>query len=88
MDKNIIKKAVTGIEFTEESKQRIFEGFERKKLWKKIFIWKELTVGVIVTAYVIFMRVHEYYVKKQNDNYCLCNDTGWKCEKFRFNSGA
>ena len=77
VDKNIIKKAVTGIEFTEESKQRIFEGFERKKTLKKIFYMKR-----------IFMRVHEYYVKKQNDNYCLCNDTGWKCEKFRFNSGA
>ena len=35
VDKNLIKKAVTGIEFTEESKQRIFEGFERKKTLKK-----------------------------------------------------
>ena len=40
VDKNIIKKAVTGIEFTEESKQRIFEGFERKKTLKKIFYMK------------------------------------------------
>lgn len=35
MDKNLIKNVVTGIEFTEESKQRIFDGFdgiERKKL--------------------------------------------------------
>ena len=48
MDKNIIKKAVTGIEFTEESKQRIFEGFERKKTLKKNFYMKRITVGVIV----------------------------------------
>lgn len=84
VDKNIIKKAVTGIEFTEESKQRIFEGFERKKTLKKIFYMKRITVGVIVTA-MLFLCV---FIKKQNDNYCLCNDTGWKCEKFRFNSGA
>ena len=43
VDKNIIKKAVTGIEFTEESKQRKFEGFERKKNLKKNRkkIWKK-----------------------------------------------
>lgn len=87
VDKNIIKKAVTGIEFTEESKQRIFEGFERKKTLKKIFYMKRITVGVIVTA-MLFLCVFMNIVKKQNDNYCLCNDTGWKCEKFRFNSGA
>ena len=60
MDKNIIKKAVTGIEFTEESKQRIFEGFERKKTLKKIFYMKRITVGVIVTAMLflcVFMNI-------------------------------
>ena len=60
MDKNIIKKAVTGIEFTEESKQRIFEGFERKKTLKKIFYMKRITVGVIVTAMLflcMFMNI-------------------------------
>ena len=60
MDKNIIKKAVTGIEFTEESKQRIFEGFERKKTLKKNFYMKRITVGVIVTAMLflcVFMNI-------------------------------
>ena len=60
VDKNIIKKAVTGIEFTEESKQRIFEGFERKKTLKKIFYMKRITVGVIVTAMLflcVFMNI-------------------------------
>lgn len=60
VDKNIIKKAVTGIEFTEESKQRIFEGFERKKTLKKNFYMKRITVGVIVTAMLflcVFMNI-------------------------------
>mgnify|MGYP006995555996 CR=1 FL=1 len=35
MDKNFIKNVVTGIEFTEESKQRIFDGIERKKTLKE-----------------------------------------------------
>ena len=34
VDKNSIKSAVTGIEFTEESKQRIFDGIERRKKFR------------------------------------------------------
>lgn len=64
VDKNIIKKAVTGIEFTEESKQRIFEGFERKKTLKKNFLYEKNYSWSNCNSYVIFMRVHEYYVKK------------------------
>lgn len=64
VDKNIIKKAVTGIEFTEESKQRIFEGFERKKNSEKKFLYEKNYSWSNCNSYVIFMRVHEYYVKK------------------------
>ena len=32
VDKNSIKSAVTGIEFTEESKQRIFDGLKEEKI--------------------------------------------------------
>lgn len=50
---------MTGIEFTEESKQRIFEGFERKNS-EKNFYMKRITVGVIVTAMLflcVFMNI-------------------------------
>lgn len=57
MDKNLIKNVVTGIEFTEESKQRIFDGFdgiERKKTLKEKIYMKRITTGIVVTA-MIFM---------------------------------
>lgn len=63
VDKNSIKSAVTGIEFTEESKQRIFDGIERrKKLKQKIHI-KRITTGIVATA-IVFLCVYKYLAKK------------------------
>ena len=52
VDKNSIKNAVTGIEFTEESKQRIFDGIERKKILKQKIHIRRITIGIVVTAIV------------------------------------
>lgn len=56
MDKYSIKNAVTGIEFTEESKQRIFDGIERKKTLKQKIYIKRVTTGIVVTA-IVFLCV-------------------------------
>ena len=52
VDKNSIKSAVTGIEFTEESKQRIFDGIERRKNLKQKIHIKRITTGIVATAIV------------------------------------
>ena len=52
MDKNLIKNVVTGIEFTEESKQRIFDGIERKKTLKEKMYMKRITTGIVVIGMV------------------------------------
>lgn len=60
MDKNLIKNAVTGIEFTKESEQRIFEGVERKKNLNKKVYTKKIATGIVVTAMVslcVFMNI-------------------------------
>lgn len=56
VDKYSIKNAVTGIEFTEESKQRIFDGIERKKTLKQKIYIKRVTTGIVVTA-IVFLCV-------------------------------
>lgn len=56
MDEYSIKNAVTGIEFTEESKQRIFDGIERKKTLKQKIYIKRVTTGIVVTA-IVFLCV-------------------------------
>ena len=54
MDKNSIKSAVTGIEFTEESKQRIFDGIERRKnLKQKIHIKETETMKKRVVSWLL-----------------------------------
>ena len=68
MDKNLIKNVVTGIEFTEESKQRIFDGFdgiERKKTLKEKIYMKRITTGIVVTA-MIFMCFFMNIMLKDN----------------------
>jgi hypothetical protein len=68
VDKNLIKNVVTGIEFTEESKQRIFDGFdgiERKKTLKEKIYMKRITTGIVVTA-MIFMCFFMNIMLKDN----------------------
>lgn len=64
VDKNSIKSAVTGIEFTEESKQRIFDGIERRKNLKQKIHIKRITTGIVATAIVFFVCVYKYLAKK------------------------
>ena len=68
VDKNSIKSAVTGIEFTEESKQRIFDGIERRKNLKQKIHIKRITTGIVATA-IVFLCVFTNILQKNN----LCN---------------
>ena len=52
VDKNFIKNVVTGIEFTEESKQRIFDGIERKKTLKEKIYMKRIATGIVAIGMV------------------------------------
>ena len=63
MDKNSIKSAVTGIEFTEESKQRIFDGIERRKNLKQKIHIKRITTGIVATA-IVFLCVFTNILQK------------------------
>ena len=63
VDKNSIKSAVTGIEFTEESKQRIFDGIERRKNLKQKIHIKRITTGIVATA-IVFLCVFTNILQK------------------------
>lgn len=63
VDKNSIKSAVTGIEFTEESKQRIFDGIERRKNLKQKIHIKRITTGIVATA-IVFLLCLQISCKK------------------------
>ncbi len=64
VDKNSIKSAVTGIEFTEESKQRIFDGIERRKNLKQKIHIKRITTGDSCNCHSFFVCVYKYLAKK------------------------
>ena len=64
VDKNSIKSAVTGIEFTEESKQRIFDGIERRKNLKQKIHIKENYNGDSCNCHSFFVCVYKYLAKK------------------------
>ena len=67
VDKNSIKSAVTGIEFTEESKQRIFDGIERRKNLKQKIHIKRITTGIVATA-IVFLCVFTNILQKNKYN--------------------
>lgn len=63
VDKNSIKSVVTGIEFTEESKQRIFDGIERRKNLKQKIHIKRITTVIVATA-IVFLCVFTNILQK------------------------
>ena len=81
VDKNFIKNVVTGIEFTEESKQRIFDGIERKKTLKEKIYMKRIATGIVAIGMVCVCFLMNIMLKDKAiiTVYAMTQDENEKC---------